>query len=55
MTTPNSDQPAPETLCENCSKGVPHSEISACSECGLDGLCPDCIAPDQHKCEEFDR
>lgn len=43
-----------EAICEHCASECDDTEIGKCQRCGLDGLGPCCILPEDHRCEGAD-
>lgn len=40
------------TTCESCGDEILVSELESCPECGLDGLCADCLSDHDCLCNE---
>ena len=40
------------TNCENCSAEIEDDMVTGCDECGVDGVCEDCMG--DHFCDDFD-
>lgn len=41
-----------DAMCERCGRELPLDEVAPACECGVDGLCEDCMA--QHSIEHED-
>ena len=39
-----------KTNCEWCSREIEDTDVQLCTECGMDGLCEDCIGQCDHDC-----
>lgn len=42
------------TNCNNCSAEMEDDEVNQCPDCGEDGLCADCLHPDDHNCDAIE-
>lgn len=41
-----------DSICENCCRPIPSSEVQQCEICGMDGLGDCCIGDLDHACEK---